>query len=541
MKKLLPVIFTILLLLCQSPAAQGATVRKAAVVPLDGRNQTYDYVRRIMEICGYSPLLPPLEMTGNINDYESAFKKQWNIWIWLNHTLDKNCELLIVSSDSLVYGGLLESRHSPITTEKALNNAALLKPIRSRFPHLKILVFSSIPRKEAEYRERNFLVNMKLLDYARSGIIDFLSISGDDATDISRQVKEIAALRRSSADRSLAGRVLISDVDRIRLGVDDSAMVLFMRYLNEKRRSRFRVYIEYQNISYARLKVDHYSATPVMSVAIDMVEATGSQVVYAPEEADLVLAVSHPCDSDTDNNFLDRIGHLMTLKPVTLGDVSNREEKADLFRELYRRGLFGGLAGYAGWGMGTNSLGTAFCEGMAFLYCRDSNSFSAHLAFLYERMIADYIYLDLIHLSLPDKTGIPAYNLEIMTPEQESLALSCTYEGIEKALSDLGISHTVQKISPGGNALQAPAGFTYIPLDHQADSPVEENQPLITFTVKLSENRYAKEARITCGPIFFPFHRLFEIWIPTRAVLDGEKSQGLRDRGALPVSDTGTM
>lgn len=371
-----------LLLLFSPNPSQSAECRKIVVVPLDGRNRTYDYVRRIIGICGYEPELPPWEMMGNISDYESSFLKQWNIWIWLDRTLDDRCSLLILSADSFIYGGLLESRSSPITTEKALLNAALLKQIRQKYPHIKILVFSSIPRKEA----------------------------------------------------------------------------------------------------------------------------------------DLVRAVNHPSEARAEEDFLLRIVDLIAQKPLTTGDLSSRNESTRFFQKLFAKGLFPRLAGYANWGMGTNTLATSLCEGCARIYCPDEASCEKHFAFLYERMLTDYIYLDLIHMPLASQTELPAYSLKRLEKEQEDQAISLALSGIEKELTRLGIRYEMEK-TPSPTNREAPGGFRYIPLPPGEEQEQSGDQMRIRLDIPIENNRYGRQALITCGPISFPFHRLFEIWIPTTCEL----------------------
>ncbi|MCE1245832.1 MAG: DUF4127 family protein [Firmicutes bacterium] len=488
----------------ESCGKTGALCRRIVILPLDGRNQTYDYIGRIVKIHGYEPIMPPRAIMGNINDYDQSFKKNWDCWYWLNNNLDSRCAILILSADSLVYGGLLESRHSPMTILQALNQVNLLKIIRKKYPHIKILVFSSIPRREAENRDRNFLVNARLLEFVKSGVIDFLSISGDDVTDISRQVSEIAIMKKIIAENKLEAKVLISDVDRIRLGIDESAMVLFTRYINSTKKKKPCVYIEYRDITSARMKIDRYSATPVMSVALDMVEAVGAEVVYQPSLADLVLAVNHPSSGRSMEDFTAKIKELRTDKPVALGDISARTERAVFFKKIWRAGLFPGLAGYATWGMGTNALGTTLCEGFARLSCKDRQSYTEHTSFLYERLLTDYIYLCNIHLQLAEQTGIPAYSLSVMTPEQEREAVEKTVKALEQNLNELGIELIPKK----GNGNEKSA---------ESDNIMSDNS--FRFLVKLPANPYATKAEIKAGPVVFPFHRLFEIDIPTKAEL----------------------
>lgn len=493
---------------------------KVLIIPLDARNQTYSYTKRIVRIYGYEPLMPPRRMMGNISEYEDAFKKQWNIWLWLNHNLDGNCGILILSVDSLVYGGLLESRNSPVDTQKALNNVRLIKIIRKKYPSLRILAFTSIPRKEAQKRERNLAVNLELLSFVKEGTIDFLSISGDDVTDIEKQVAEIAELKEIIKKNGITDRVLISDVDRIRLGIDESAMVIFSRFMNSRKKAKPKVYVEYRDITAARVDIDRYSATPIMSLAIDMIDAVGAETVYDKNRADLVLAVNHPSKKYSDEDFVSRIVNLIEKKPVTLGDLSNRDEKADFFRKLYETGIFPQLAGYATWGMGTNTLGTSLCMGCSYLSIKDETSFEQFLSFLYERMLADYIYLNNIHLSLARKTGIPAYSLKRMPDDEEETAIVETTDEIVSNLKELGISCS-ETAAGNKNRGMNEGDIRFIPLSPEETSRNISLSRLLEFEVTPGKdgmenplNRRIGAFKVTAGPVSFPFHRLFEVNIP---------------------------
>ncbi len=490
------------------------------IIPLDSRNQTYSYTKRIVRIYGYEPLMPPRKMMGNISEYEDAFKKQWNIWFWLNHNLDGKCEILILSVDSLVYGGLLESRNSPIDKQRALNNVRLIEIIKKKYPSLKILAFTSIPRKEAQRRERNLAVNMELLGFVKDGIIDFLSISGDDVTDIEKQVAEIACLKDIIRKDGTGERILISDVDRIKLGVDESAMVIFTRFINSRKKTKPKVYVEYRDITAARVDIDHYSATPIMSLAIDMIDAVGGETVYNREKADLVLAVNHPSSKYSDENFISRIVNLIAKKPVTIGDLSNRDEKANFFRKLYETGIFPQLAGYATWGMGTNTLGTSLCMGCSYLSIKDETSFKQFLSFLYERMLADYIYLNNIHLSLAGKTGIPAYSLKRMSEREEETVVNITTDEIVSNLRELGI-HCCKIMQEDQGKKGKNREINFIPLSPEESSYMMPVGRLLEFEVntgKSGENYYlwkgTNRFKVIAGPVTFPFHRLFEVNIP---------------------------
>ena len=490
---------------------------KVIILPLDARNQTYDYIGDIVRIHGYDPVIPPRFIMGNISKYEDAYKKQMNIWYWLNHKLDNNCGILIMSVDSLVYGGLLESRHSPIDTQRALNNVKLIEIIKKRHPGIKILAFASIPRKEAENRERNFAVNMKLLNLVENGTIDFLSISGDDVTDISKQVNEIAALKKEIRKKEVGDRVLISDVDRIRLGIDESAMVIFTRFINKRCKEIPKIYIEYRDITAARTEIDYYSATPVMSVAIDMVEAAGAKMVYNPDDADLVLAVNHASHKITSNNFIERIIQLMRKKPVSVGDLSNRNQKAEFFRKFYETGYYPALAGYATWGMGTNTLGTSVCMGCAYLSVKKLQQYKYFLAFLYERMLTDCIYLNNIHLKLAKETKIPAYSTERMTPGQQMTAVDMTVDGLVRNLEDLNVKCKVIKTKNQAFTKPENEEIDYIPLSSQEKSENSSTIKFIEFSVEIPPAAKAagvSKVEVSAGPVTFPFHRLFEINIP---------------------------
>jgi len=498
---------------CRSDAAgKGGSI---AVIPLDGRNQPYEYVRRLIGICGYEPLTPPREFMGNIGSSETSFKKQWNRWIWLRETVGDDCRLLIVSADSFVYGGLLESRNSPADRERALYYTGLLEELKKAHPSLRIMVFSSIPRKEARDRERNLAVNMRLLELAKQGVLDFLLISGDDMTDIPTQVREIALLRERAEALHAADRVLISHEDTMRVGIDDAAMVLFTRYMSSLRREKLKLYVEYRDIASARREVEYYSATTVMTLAVDMAEAIGVAVKYRPEDADLVLAVNHSSETKTVEDFASRIEAHQKLRPVTVVDLSEAPERIALFRELYRKGIYQKLAGYASWGMGTNSLGTSLCEGCAYVRCPDEAAWQEHLAFLYERMLADYTYLDIAYPAIVNETTIPAYSLSWMDETQNGQALDSAYSKIVEALQGLGISCRLEKgllQSRLSDALKK----SYIPLDPGEEVTIAGEQ-VIRFDVPSGRPGIAGPAEITAGPVFFPFHRLFEIWIPTKA------------------------
>ena len=96
--------------LCASPAALAKTI---LYVPQDDRPVDYEYTVSTAEAAGYQVLTPPAQYLSGMNFHGSPDK----LMAWVNANAGK-ADAMVLSIDSLVYGGLVDSRKHNLPMER---------------------------------------------------------------------------------------------------------------------------------------------------------------------------------------------------------------------------------------------------------------------------------------------------------------------------------------------------------------------------------------------------------------------------------------
>ena len=142
---------------------------KICFVPIDNRPVCYNLVRDIVSIDSSIELfLPP-------RDYLGSLTKSANIealFLWLKSC--PKCDVIILSLDTLAYGGLIPSRRCPESFDDIKLRIEKLKQILKE-KEAKILAFSSIMRiSNNNYNEEEKVYwkdyGKKIFEYSFSGI-----------------------------------------------------------------------------------------------------------------------------------------------------------------------------------------------------------------------------------------------------------------------------------------------------------------------------------------------------------------------------------
>ena len=109
LKKLMLMVLTAMLLPWAS--AQGAGNR-ILFLPHDDRPISYHQTVEVVESAGYEMLLPPKELLNSATDMGHPDE----LWQWLKENAPK-AKSAVISSDSLLYGGLIPSRKHEVSQE----------------------------------------------------------------------------------------------------------------------------------------------------------------------------------------------------------------------------------------------------------------------------------------------------------------------------------------------------------------------------------------------------------------------------------------
>ena len=407
---------------------------KICFIPIDNRPVCYNLARDIAAIDNsIELLLPPREYLGDLT--KPAKVKEILDWM---EQLSK-CDVMVLSLDTIAYGGLIPSRR---TTEKTDEICARLARLKSLLANTKVYAFSSIMRisdnncneEEKEYwndwgkkifkysysginegipqeilddyiatRKRNFVINKMYLNWN----LDTLIYSKDDCAPKGFNVDEAKELE------FLGGK--------IKTGADEIPLALLARAIKKE----IRVFVKYTEPEYKDC-ISNYEDISIEASVQGQLELSGFSVVKNETEADLILIV---------NNFIEKQGeHVMgwstekykgqftpPQKPYAVADVrfANGADN-DFVEQLLPQIDLKNFYGYSGWNTSANSLGSLLA-GIKVRWNAEKYNENAFKCLQIIRFLDDWAYQANIRIN--GKTP----NIEkLMKPYEEKLTLTPT-------------------------------------------------------------------------------------------------------------------
>ncbi len=258
-----------------APAARPA-VKTIALLPADDRPVNYEYPRCLGRAAGLDVHLPARELLGT--PWRAGRISELAGWLRREAA---TADALVVSVDTLAYGGLVPSRISADSVELVLARLAILRELKSARPELPVFACSAILRvnrfnsaeEEKRYcgmfgsrlfrvswlehramlgeataaevaerdalraqipreyyedyrrgRARNHAINRAMLDWASDGVFDYLLLAQDDGGEYGWNVAEARALQSSIRARGLGLRATTCP------GADGASCLLLARY-----------------------------------------------------------------------------------------------------------------------------------------------------------------------------------------------------------------------------------------------------------------------------------------------------------------------
>ncbi|MFT2718536.1 DUF4127 family protein [Deinococcus sp. A31D244] len=311
------------------------------LLPLDSRPATRVLPALIADLRGGAAHVPPASLLGNAQG--GADPAALSAWL---ETQPKDGPL-IAALDALAYGGLVQSRTSPLSAAEAL---ARLEPLRTWTARTgqPVYAFITLPREpDATNRERNLAVTRTLLDWARAGSFAQLHVSWDDALPGSPAPAEGAALAKEAP-----ANVLVYP------GADEVLSMLTARALAPQPAT---VTFEYSDPAAAR-QVMKYEGIPLTQSAVNHAQASGFTVQEADQggPADLTVFVFNGGDP---RRAAVRVSRLLAAGPVTVADVEKVNlGNSRLWADLQTLRRTANLKALAAWGTPGNNLGTALAH-----------------------------------------------------------------------------------------------------------------------------------------------------------------------------------
>jgi hypothetical protein len=427
---------------------------QVALVPLDERPVNTGLVQDVAAIAGARCALPEAHALP-------AFRRPGDVDAiaeWLRAQAEV-VDALVVSLDTLVFGGLIPARTTADTVEDAVGRLGVLREIARRRPDLPIQAVSLVTRasdsdsatEEPDYwaqsgrdlhrlgreahrawtlreplsavvvppavrqdfvkrRLRNHIVNLSALRLQWDGVLSYLALTADDTAQFSAGSAEQQWFRYW---QMIAG----SDLPVVSYpGADETGAVLMARTVLAVTGDAPRVRILIGDRAGLDL-TPPYENSPLRT-SIERQLAAAGAVITDGTDAELALIVHGP-DPDRGDHFsllapgpdlraAETTAALVestmgTGIPVALADVryANGGDAA-LVERLAGRDLLGGLAAYGGWNTAGNALGSAIAMGLATVAGERSGELSseARAYALRRRLLDDVAYQAIVRREL---------------------------------------------------------------------------------------------------------------------------------------------
>lgn len=408
MKKLLSLITLLFAVFSATAQVSSKPSVKVLFIPLDDRPPCLQFTMKMGIIGDADVVTPPIELLGKFTNAGKCDK----IIEWVKQQDLKSFNAAIISLDMLVYGGLVASRAYNVETDKALQHAEVMREIRKEAPQLRVYAQNVIMRlaptadgKNEAYRadlakwaevsvindakskaetkvletkiptqaladyktarQRNLKVNLKAINFVRSGIIDYLILSQDDAKPIGIHVADRVQLIAETKRLGLAGKIAVQP------GADEVSMLLLARALNQYYKITPKIKPVYSS-AIAANTVMPFEDKPLKETVSYHIKATGSQEVQDEKQADLLFYVfvsrrASGRSASFAEEIEDKIRQGKRIIVADIDPVGNIQGGDSAFaNELGRRRLFPELNSYASWNTAANTIGTTLPNGVIF-------------------------------------------------------------------------------------------------------------------------------------------------------------------------------
>ncbi|SHJ74268.1 Protein of unknown function [Clostridium amylolyticum] len=390
---------------------------KLVYIPLDDRPVNTKDVEILADIAEVNLKIAPKEYLGKF----MTKADRDNIYNWLSN---EEGDVLVISLDMLLYGGLVASRNIDTSYEEAVQFMGKLKDYKEK-TNIKIYAFSNIMRlsisvfgeesekwwqqinkyNELRYRidclgqnqykmeleklieslpeevlqtylsarERNHNINKMAIDFVKQDIIDFLILSQEDCSPYGLHLSEHEVLHKIINDKRLNSKINIFP------GADEIGQVLLSKVVNDFNNIYPRVYIQYDDVS-SKNVIPKFEDRPLDVNIQEHLKAIGAEITRNIRECDFILAVTTPntpyidmCGSDMkDYNKKSVIkSFVKTLKKyieegkiISIADIACANGGDPyLLEELKENGLLLDIAGYSAWNTAGNTIGTSIAIG----------------------------------------------------------------------------------------------------------------------------------------------------------------------------------
>lgn len=399
----------------------GASAETILYVPQDDRPVSLSYTVSTAKDAGYTVLTPPKELISGKNFHGEADQ----IWKWLDLHKDE-ADIMVISTDTLVYGGLVDSRKHNIPLNvlmRRLKKLSELKGARNipvygfgtvmRSPRAsgggvepayyseygpKVFRISALQDKKdaqgltdsesaelfnlisevpVEYlqdwfarRHINMKINEALIELVRNHSFTYFALGHDDTSYLSQSDLESRYLKAFS--KGLSYREYGSFP-----GADQLGLLLIARAHVDKNHLNPTFNVIYP-LGGAEMTIPHYEDQPVGVTISQHIEAVGGNEIKG-QKAEYLLAVNTPLSKETGeagyfNNlpmasksvqhFVDRMKAAMREGMIVgVADISYSNGASNLLTSaLQKNNMLYKIGAYDGWNTASNTIGYAIAQ-----------------------------------------------------------------------------------------------------------------------------------------------------------------------------------
>lgn len=426
---------------------------KVGLVPLDSRPVNTTWICDLGKIADVEVIMFPREKSGTLHQGAS----QDDIIDWIKNNV-KNLNYLIISSDALCFGGLVQTRTTTIDANKTIKKLSFIKDLKEEYPHLKIYIFDTIMRlaitmlsddsikyydmmyeyvclkgknyffpddvknkrlKELENiipnrilntylkaRSKKREINKYFLSLIKDKIIDHLILLQEDATPYGMQAIDQQYLLKLMNDYQITDKIDFYN------GTDEGAAVLLARIIQEESNKKVKTYI---HCSYKEVlnNIHYFEDLPFGTNLKKMLNTVHIEICDNIEDADFILAIfgekNHqmldvnryremPIDKSFEyQQFIKKLNILIKKKPTILVDLQFANGgNIELLQDID----YLNLMGYSAWNTSSNSLGTALCQAVCALV---GNNLLSNKYFLMERIMDDCVYQYIVRRKINER------------------------------------------------------------------------------------------------------------------------------------------
>ena len=414
------------------------------LIPLDSRPCNTQWVVDLGLIGGSNIIMYPRNKCGNLH----FGAKLDDMLDWLEKNAEK-MDYLIISSDGLSFGGLIQARLAQIDLEKTIDKINVLRNIKARFPNLKMYMFDTVMRTSItafdEETERYWAkvnrysclkgrihffndkknalelaelekeipqhiidtywharsikhsLNKYFISLVNEGVLDSMILLQEDSMAYGVQKIEQEILEKIIDENNLSDKIQFYN------GTDEGACVLLGKILVENKKIKPKYYLHVPSHDVIE-KCFLFEDRPFTENIEKMCQTIGFNLTSNVDDADFILSIF----AEKENIDLD----IACFKEMPINKneeyyryinelnsfISEKKKVVlvDLFfpnggsYELLEDVNYRDLTVYSSWNTASNSLGSALCQ-IAAVLCNDKEN-ELNKKFVYERVIDDCIY-----------------------------------------------------------------------------------------------------------------------------------------------------